>query len=243
MKKGIKNFGILLAVFVMFLSGCNPGSKKAAQKEENPGEEVASLVESDYFLIGENEIKSPHVEDVDPVTIKAEKESKPQQHKPETKKKNDEGEFVVVIADLTAAIEPYGYVPAEEVVETDSWAVPLDETQTLVAFSKKGKEKADLQVITDLQTGEVQQIVFADKKHKDVYNVQAGMSSKEVKKLRKDLKVMKRKGKVYLYDDSSNIMYLLDVEDSEGDEITESQVDTVDVRAIVWEDKRHHKKD
>jgi hypothetical protein len=57
--------------------------------------------------------------------------------------------------------------------------------------------------------------------------VQAGMSGKEVKKLRKELKHMVKNGQIFLYDDQSNIMYLLDAKD-QGNEVTEEQIDTME---------------
>lgn len=127
-------------------------------------------------------------------------------------------------------------------VETDL-VIPLDETETVVAYNKKGEETAAVQVVSDAATGEVKQITFMDKKHTDVYDVEAGMSGKEVKKLRRELKHMEKKGQVFLYDDQSNIMYLMDAENMVGDEITAADIETMEVTAIVWKDKKHHKKD
>ena len=54
---------------------------------------------------------------------------------------------------------------------------------------------------------------------------------------------MKKNGQVFLYDDQSNIMYLMSATDSEGDEITMADVETMEVQAVVWKDKKHHKSD
>ena len=54
------------------------------------------------------------------------------------------------------------------------------------------------------------------------------MSGKEVKKLRKELKHMVKNGQIFLYDDQSNIMYLLDAKDQKGNEVTEEQIDTME---------------
>jgi hypothetical protein len=83
-------------------------------------------------------------------------------------------------------------------------------------------------------------MMFADKNHRDIYDVQAGMTAKEVKQLRKDLKHMKHKGNHYLYDDQSNIMYLLDIQYEQGDEITEAELDQAEVRTIIWKHKKYH---
>ena len=68
------------------------------------------------------------------------------------------------------------------------------------------------------------------------------MTGKEVKKLRKEMKHMVKKGQVFLYDDQSNIMYLMDAQNMVGDEITAADVETMEVQSIVWKDKKHHKK-
>jgi len=123
-----------------------------------------------------------------------------------------------------------------ESYEVTEAIIPLSETQTVVGFNKRGKYKDSLQVISQ-GDGTIDQIIFTHKKHKDVYDVQAGMSAKEVKKLRRELKHMVKKGKVFLYSDTSNIMYLLDAQNAEGDEIMEADIATMTVEAIIWNDK------
>ena len=75
-----------------------------------------------------------------------------------------------------------------------------------------------------------------------MYDVKAGMSGKEVKRLRREIKHMIKKGQVFLYDDQSNIMYLMDAKNMAGDEITAVDVESMDVQAVIWKDKKHHKK-
>jgi len=133
-------------------------------------------------------------------------------------------------------------VLASTVEETDA-IIPLEETQSMVSYAKKGKNDAALQVVTNLQTGEVEQITFLDKNHKDVYDVQAGLTGKELRKLRREVKHMVKKGQVFLYDDQSNIMYLMDAQNMVGDEVTEADIESMEVSAIIWKDKKkHHKK-
>ena len=140
--------------------------------------------------------------------------------------------------DVHAVLIEYEYELIEEVQMTEA-IIPLDETQTLIAYSKKDKQKAVLQVVTG-PDGDVQTVMYGDKNHRDIYDVQAGMTSKEAKQLRKDLKHMKHKGHYYLYDKQSNIMYLLDIEDEEGNEYTEAEIDQKQIRAIIWKHKKHH---
>ncbi len=48
---------------------------------------------------------------------------------------------------------------------------------------------------------------------------------------------MVKNGKVFLYDDSSNIMYLMNAQDNVGDDINTGEIDNMDVQAIVWKEK------
>ena len=89
---------------------------------------------------------------------------------------------------------------------------------------------------------EIEQIIFTDKKHKDVYDVQAGLTGKQVKRLRKEMKHMVKKGKVFMYSDESNIMYLMTTTNMLGDEVTTADVENMEVQAVIWKDKKHHKK-
>ena len=112
----------------------------------------------------------------------------------------------------------------------------LDETETFVAYNKKDEQIGVLQLVSD-GNGEISKIAFTDKNHKDTYDVQNGMTAKEARQLRRRLKHVKRKTDHYLYDDQSNIMYLLDIKDDMGNEITAAEIDKAEIRAIVWEKK------
>lgn len=46
---------------------------------------------------------------------------------------------------------------------------------------------------------------------------------------------------MFLYDDSSNVMYLMDAKDAVGDEVVVADVENMDVQAVIWKDKKHHK--
>ena len=126
------------------------------------------------------------------------------------------------------------YEPQE--LEVTQAVITLDETETFVAYNKKDEEIGMLQVVTDAN-GEISKIAFADKNHRDTYDVQNGMTAKEAKQLRRRLKHVKRKTDHYLYDDQSNIMYLLDIQDDMGNEITAAEIDKAEIRAIIWEKK------
>jgi hypothetical protein len=132
-------------------------------------------------------------------------------------------------------IEP---IPTE--IEITESIIPLSETETLSAYNSKGKEKGRIEVIHDSQTGEIVSVTYAHKHHKDQYDVQTGMTVKDVKKLRKKMKHMMHRGDHYLYSDESHIMYILDIKDDIGNELTDVEFDDVVVQAIVWKDKKHH---
>ena len=150
---------------------------------------------------------------------------------------------VHTLKQINASLLMAEYEAKMEKYTVEEALIPLEETQTIVAYNKKNEEEATLQIISVPGSEEIQQIIFTDKKHKDVYNVQAGMNGKEVKKLRKELKHMEHKGNHYLYDDQSNIMYLMHAENGYGDEINGVEIDQMEVAAIIWKDKKHHKKE
>ena len=129
----------------------------------------------------------------------------------------------------------------EVLTEMNMIAIPLDEKQTVVSYGKKNQWTGSVQVVSDLETGEVDHIIFTDKNHEDYYNVKNGMTAKEAKKLRKELKHMQHKGQVFLYEDDSNIMYLVDAKYSNGEEIVDAEIDETVITAIVWKDKNHKK--
>lgn len=136
-------------------------------------------------------------------------------------------------------LEQAGYVALVEDVTEEKAIIPLDETQTLVSYGKKGDAQATLQVVTD-PDGNIESIAFTDKKHNDVYDVNTGMTAKEVKKLRKEMKHMVKKGQVFLYNDESNVMYLMSTQNNlTGEEITDEDIETMEISSIVWKDKNH----
>ena len=104
------------------------------------------------------------------------------------------------VMDAALAEQEYESV---EIVEVTEAIIPLDETQTLVSYNKKGEAKDMVQVISSGPDNEIEQIIFTHKKHQDVYNVQVGMSGKEIKQLRREMKHMIKHGKVFMYDDQS----------------------------------------
>ena len=246
---------VLMTLIVIFAVACNPKAKKEAVQEE-PSDLVV-VEEVDVWVIDEHQIN-----DV-PLTSKAEKvnedakeeleaeiaeEAEEVEEEIEAEEMLEEEEImeeeayeIYAMEAINAALEEQAY-EASEIVEVTEVVIPIDETQTVVAYNKKGKPEAAFQVVSSGPDNEVEQIIFTDKKHTDVYDVKAGLSGKEVKRLRREMKHMVKKGQVFLYDDQSNIMYLMNAKDRGGDEITVADVESMDVQAVIWKDKKHHKK-
>jgi len=137
------------------------------------------------------------------------------------------------------------YEPIEE--DVTEVIVPIDETQTVTSYNKRGKDVGEIQVVSSIETGEIEQVVFSKGKHTDVYNVELGLTGKEVRKLRREMKHLVKNGQVFLYTESSNVMYLMDDKVDSADqvlseEITMDDVEEMTVDAIIWKDKKHHKK-
>lgn len=249
------NLLILIGVMVATLSiiyGCS--NNKLKNEAETPEVVELDIVE-DIWIIDEHEYNDiPLTSKAEETSVKpssvnpAESPEKEQESATEEDETEAEEEFLedaYTIATLDALEEDLieqEYEALESAVAVTEVAIPLEETQTLISYAKKDKNDAAIQVVTNLQTGEVEQITFVDKKHRDVYDVQAGLTGKEVKRLRKEVKHMVKKGQVFLYDDQSNIMYLMDAQNMVGDEIITADVETMEVQSIIWKDKKHHKK-
>lgn len=257
-KKTFKQIlGALLITFTFI--GCNLSEEQKVNEESEViviEEPIAETIEVDVWVIDEHKINNVALTSKAKVNTEresaeaaAEKNKKTEAAAAESAKKMvataeaaEELYEIATLESLEAQLAEEEYV-ARQIVEVTETIIPLEETQTLVSYNKKGEELAAFQVISTPGNDEIEQIIFTDKKHHDVYNVQAGMSGKEVKRLRKELKHMKKKGQVFLYDDTSNIMYLMTATDEAGDEYVEADIETMEVQAIIWKDKKHHKHD
>lgn len=211
-------------------------SCKDARKAENVEETVVIVEEqpvvalNTVWVIGEHNINDM------PVTSKGAIKADAKEV-PVTTEEAYEIATVDVLSEGLAGLE----YESTEIITVEEAIIPLSETQTLTSYNKKGVEKAELQVISSGPDSEIEQIFFTDKNHKDVYDVNVGMTGKDVKKLRREMKHMLKHGKVFLQVDESNVMYLMDAKDSQGDEISVAEVDEMEVSAIIWKDKKHHK--
>lgn len=236
-----------LSFFLIFTISCKE-AKKAEPTEENGTqvaieEETFEEMDMTFLVVDEHQVddvpltthpsNQPKTADNEDLTDAMESEDMDKAMEANAETADYEVHSTDVLDDALLAME---YEVVEDITVEEA-IIPLDETQTLVSYNKKGKYKDSLQVISEAD-GTIDQIIFTHKKHKDVYDVQAGMTAKEVKKLRKELKHMVKKGKVFLYSDTSNIMYLLDAQNAEGDELMEADIETLTVDAIIWKDKK-----
>ncbi|MCZ4409008.1 hypothetical protein O3Q51_09325 [Cryomorphaceae bacterium 1068] len=217
------------------MTACSNEEPKAADAEDStmePSEETTEVIIEEYdWIILEDGFGS---DGEDKVSLT---ETKPA----------EEGEAAATVMEpishdeFAERISPVVYIePAPIEVEITETIIPVLETETVTAYNSKGKEKGRIEVVHNSQSGEIVSVSYTHKGHKDEYGAQPGMSAKEVKKLRKDMKHMMHRGKYYLYSDVSNVMYVLDAKDNMGNEITEMEMDEYVVQAIVWKDKKHH---
>ncbi|QLE02699.1 hypothetical protein HX109_14440 [Galbibacter sp. BG1] len=242
---------LLLALLAISVISCKQTKKEETTEDieiESAGviEEEDSMREAQVLLINEHQINDmplttkATIDGMDNSTAITEEVKENETYSESMTEAPPNADYEVHSKeDIHSKLEANDYIANE--IEVDEAIVPLDETQTITSYNKKGKEKDSLQVVSD-GNGNIDQIIFTHRHHKDVYDVQAGMSTKEVKKLRKDLKHMVKHGQVFLYDDTSNIMYLLDAKDAEGNEISEAEIETMSVQAIIWKDKNKDKK-
>ena len=245
----LKNL-LSLVLIIFFAAACSSGNHNS-EAETSEVVEVLPVVEEDIWVIDEYQINDIAVNSLAEAAVEEEEEVEVTEEELDneilSEEENEmamEDEYeIITMQDIHYAMAEQEYEALENTVIVTSIAIPLDETQTVVSYGKKGDEQATLQVISSPQDDEVQQIVFTDKKHKDVYDVQAGMSGKQVKQLRKEMKHMVKKGQVFVYTEDSNILYLMDAQNLMGDEITEGDIENMSVSAIIWKDKKHHKKD
>ena len=252
--KAIGSTWINICALLLISAACG-NLKNESATEETATDEVAVAVIAEVWIIEEHqyndipltskaEIKAPRQSaevEVEAKAAEVETEAKTEEMSVEQAMLEQDYEIATQAA-LEEDLKEQEYEALASTVVVTEAVIPLEETQTLVSYAKKDKNDAVIQVISNLQTGEIEQIIFVDAKHQDVYDVQAGLTGKEVKRLRKEVKHMVKKGQVFLYDDQSNIMYLMDAQNMVGDEVTVAEVETMEVQAIIWKDKKHHKK-
>ena len=234
----MKKQSILTAAALIAVYSCKPSEPEVVEVPVEVVEEV--IIEEIVWVIDEHHINEMPVTTHPTATPRIKKDPTTKAPVKNTETVHEDVPYtpmpsteIVLAVSTSPDVEPIAPVAGEELI------IPLDETQTVQSFGKKGQATGAVQVVTNSSTGEIDHIIFEDKHHKDYYDVQAGMSAKEVKKLRKEMKHMAHKGQVFYYSDDSNIMYLLDVKYSDGTEVVEADVEESLVTAVVWKDKNH----
>ena len=235
--KVVSTFAVIVVLAFSTMS-CNNSSKKSIESAKDK-EVVEIIVVEDVWIIDEHQIN-----DI-PLTSAANEKSASKEVKTKDNSSDREDEYEIAKMQTIKAAFVEQRHQIEEDVTID--IIQIKETQTVFSINKKGKDEGTVQVISCPGSDEIEQVIFMKGKHKDVYNVEAGMSGKEVRKLRRELKHMVKRGQVFLYTESSNIMYLMDdkiLEDGVtiAEDITIEEVEELNVEAIIWKDKKHHKK-
>lgn len=246
------------AAIFTFAVACNQPAVEATEeqvKEETPVEEVqaAETEEPQKVVISEHQLNDIAMTSKAKSNSGGEAQEEASDDPTEARERTtldrqaeaDDKYEVTTHEELKTSLSEADYVAMNEITLTQS-VIPLGDSHTIVSYNSNGKVKDTLHVVTNA-AGEIDHIVFTHKHHKDEYDVENGMTGKEVKELRKDVKHMVKNGKVFLYEDNSNIMYVLEAKNAQGDEVVikekdqmayEGNVDEMVVKAIVWKDKR-----
>ncbi len=229
--KKIAYYALLCAVVV----SANACKNTAKEKEQATAEVMPVVTEPEVIVTEEAVYDVPVPKPVVKETAKPEKSAKHKESKKATPKVSHQ-ELKQNLA--TASITP------AKMVDTTFFsfsAAPVNSTQTVTSYEKNGEEV--LKIVSDPANPDViDYIIFTDKKgNVDFYGISAGLTAKEAKHLRKELKHFVKKGKVFLYTDDSNILYELDGITSDGETITDDYIDNLHVSSIIWKDKADKK--
>lgn len=221
----------------LILGGCVFFLGFSCKRAETEKVEEAVIVDEVVLIEYDWIIDEHHINEV-PVTNHPHAKPRKKESAIEPEKIPDAPYVPVKAPELVSAVSLVHEID-NPIVEVSEVIIPLEETQTVSSFNKKGKDTGAVQVVSNTATDEIDHIIFQDKNHKDYYDVSAGMSGKEVRKLRRELKHMAHRGQVFFYSDDSNIMYLTDIKYADGEEIVEADLDETFVTAVVWKDKNH----
>lgn len=227
MKHRLNRFSLFLLCSTLFIVvSCKSEKKESKANEEIVIEEpeIIDETEIDVIIIDEHHFDdfplTSHGEKI--LAGAEEKDLTPEEHKVHTTQ------------DLHVKLVADDYV--SEDVHVSEAIIPLDDTQTIVSYNKKDEQIGMFQVVADAN-GNIEKIAFSDKRHRDKYDVKNGMTGKEARQLRRRLKHVMKKTDHYLYDDQSNIMYLLSIQSPNGEEVTHAEIDKAEIRAIIWQSK------
>lgn len=207
----------------------NTEAQAAIEQDPAAGFENEKTADSDRIVISEKGMEHHHAPASDDAKV----------DDPQFMKLHDE-RFLPQTSDISGFMVSRDFEEVE-IVETTEVVIPLSESQTLTAFNKKEKFAGQVNIVSSSATGEIDHITFTGKHHVDEYNVSAGLTGHEARKLRRELKHMAHNGQVYLYEEQSNVLYLMDSKNlTTGEEVTAAEVDTMTISAVIWKDSKHH---
>ena len=182
--------GILPLILGLIIWGCGP-SQTGSQDAAEESAEVVMVVEEYIWIIDEHKINDIPMttmaetqeiarQDLDE---QIQQETEAAEEELESKVQESIGEEAAEMAEvdmIEEAAEEAAYeiltmaamadymaeleYEAQNTVMVTEAIIPLEETQTLVAYNKKGKELSEVQVVS-APDGEVEQVIFTDKKH------------------------------------------------------------------------------
>ena len=136
-------FAAVFPISILFAS-CGSGDKTNEEQATQP--EVVVVVEDDIWIVEEYEINDLPITSQSPITAEkpiqkapAAETDKAEASAEEAAADMQEEEYDIATLDYLSAMAAEQDYLAETTVEVTEMVIPLEETQTIVSFSKKGK--------------------------------------------------------------------------------------------------------
>ena len=224
-------------IAVVFFGACKNTAKENAQTVHEDMEVIEpSSPDPDYVSIVATE---ELIYDIPVMTTSTKAAPSKTVSKNETKSTVDATKQKMNTQDLEKELVKANIAPVKK-IDTSFFCFKEDKlntVKTVTSYQKHGEEM--LKLVSDPSNPEeIDYIVFTNKKNNaDIYGVNVGLSAKEARHLRHDLKHFVRKGKVFLYTEDSNILYELDGVTSAGKTVTQQDIDNMHVASVIWKDK------
>lgn len=244
MKKLIRNVasGLSMVAVLSMISCGSPNGEETNMTETDSAKteilvlEEMVIIEYDIIMVHEDGFYHQHAEERNEAKNHEGHDHGDGGHAEPTKVKLSGNETSVKTEDITSYMESRSFETLE-VDDTEELMLPVDVNQTLIAFDKKANFEGQVRVVSSSDTGEITHIVFTGKHHMDEYNISAGLTGHEARKLRRELKHMTKNGRIYLYEEGSNIVYIMDSKIlATGEEFTQEDVDNMVIESVIWQD-------
>jgi hypothetical protein len=243
MKKLTRNVlsGLSMVALLTVVSCGSPNGEEVNVVEvdtavvEVPVVEDVTVVETDLITVHEDGFSHQHAADITEAKKHEGHDHGDEGHAMPQKLVLAKGDSAVTTADIESYMQSRSFKPVK-VEDPEVLAIPTESDQTLMAFDKDANFEGQVQVVSSNETGEVTSIVFTGKHHVDEYNVSAGLTGKEARQLRRELKHMTKDGRIFLYEEGSNITYLMDSKDLvTGEEITQDDINNMVIEGVIWQ--------